>query len=61
MWNGNDIFWEVTTRMMEDSEKIIPCVNHTLVARYLERIGDHARNTSERVIYMVTGERVVKE
>ena len=47
--------------MMEDSKKIGLGINYTLVARYLERIADHACNISERVIYMVTGQRVVKE
>lgn len=57
----DEIFREVITYMMEDSKKITPGINYMLVARYLERIGDHACNISERVIYMVTGERVVKE
>ena len=57
----DEIFREIITYMMEDSRKITLGINYTLVARYLERIGDHACNISERVIYMVTGERVVKE
>ena len=57
----DEIFREVITYMMEDSKKITPGINYLLVARYLERIGDHACNISERVIYMVTGKRVVKE
>lgn len=57
----DEIFREVITYMMEDSKKIGLGINYTLVARYLERIADHACNISERVIYMVTGERVVKE
>lgn len=57
----DEIFREVITYMMEDSKKIGIGINYTLVARYLERIADHACNISERVIYMVTGERVVKE
>lgn len=57
----DEIFREAITYMMEDSKKITPGINYMLVARYLERIGDHACNISERVIYMVTGERVVKD
>ncbi len=33
-------------------------VRYILVARYLERIADHAVNIGERVVYMVTGERI---
>jgi len=57
----DEIFREVITYMMEDSRKIGLGINYTLVARYLERIADHACNISERVIYMVTGQRVIKE
>jgi phosphate transport system protein len=57
----DEIFREVITYMMEDSKKIGIGINYMLVARYLERIADHATNIAERVIYMVTGERVVKD
>jgi phosphate transport system protein len=57
----DEIFREIITYMMEDSKKIGFGINYLLVARYLERIADHACNISERVIYMVTGQRVVKE
>jgi len=33
-------------------------INLLFVARYLERIADHATNIAERVMYMVTGQRV---
>ncbi|RLG23802.1 phosphate transport system regulatory protein PhoU, partial [Methanosarcinales archaeon] len=32
--------------------------NLLFASKYLERIGDHAVNLCESVIYMVTGERV---
>lgn len=57
----DEIFREVMTYMMEDSKKIGLGINYLLVARYLERIADHACNISERVIYMVTGKRFLKE
>ncbi|MGQ9587605.1 MAG: phosphate signaling complex protein PhoU [Thermoplasmata archaeon] len=57
----DEVFREVITYMMEDSKKIGIGINYMLVSRYLERIADHACNISERTIYMVTGERFVKE
>jgi phosphate transport system protein len=52
------IFREILTYMMEDSRKITAGINYVLVARYLERIADHSCNIGERVVYMVTGERM---
>ncbi len=52
------IFREMLTYMMEDSKKITAGINYVLVARYLERIADHSCNIGERVVYMVTGERM---
>jgi len=54
----DEIFREVLTYMMEDSQKITMGMNYQFVARYLERIADHACNIAERVVYMETGERV---
>jgi phosphate transport system protein len=56
----SEVFREVLTYMMEDSHKISMGMNYQFVARYLERIADHACNISERVVYMETGERVQK-
>ncbi len=52
------IFREILTYMMEDPKKITAGINHILVARYLERIADHSCNIGERVVYMVTGDRM---
>ncbi|MGP8321575.1 MAG: phosphate signaling complex protein PhoU [Methanosarcinaceae archaeon] len=49
---------ELITLMVEDPRKLASASHLTFVARYLERIGDHATNICESVVYMVKGERV---
>ena len=45
--------------MMEDTSELTLTLNAALVARSIERIGDHAKNISEYVIYMIEG-RVIR-
>jgi len=53
----DEIFRELVTHMMDGSLRVVTGAHYILVARYLERIADHAVNIGERVAYLVTGRR----
>jgi phosphate transport system protein len=52
------IFRTLLTFMMENPQNIGPSTTLLFVAKNLERIGDHATNIAEMVIYSATGERL---
>ncbi len=52
------IMRECITYMMENPANIPQCTNYIMIARYLERCGDHACKIAEKVHYMITGERI---
>ncbi len=43
------------TYMMEDPRTISACIDLLFVAKSIERVGDHAKNIAQHVVYMVTG------
>jgi phosphate transport system protein len=50
-----NLFNELLALMMEDSRNIRRASSLLFVAKHLERLGDHATNVAEMVIYMVRG------
>ena len=48
------VFRELLNIMLHDSATVEPSLDLILVSRHLERIGDHATNIAEDVIFMVS-------
>ena len=46
------------TFILEDARTVGHVINTVLIVKSLERIGEHARNLAEYILYMVTGENV---
>lgn len=63
VWRNDDeidamytsLFRELLTYMMEDPRNISSCTHLLFCAKNVERIGDHATNIAETVIYQITG------
>jgi phosphate transport system protein len=52
------VFRELLERMIADPATIEPSLDLVLISRHLERIGDHATNIAEDVIFMVSAKDV---
>ena len=49
----DQVFRELLTYMLGDRQTIEPAVDLILISRHLERVGDHATNIAEDVIFLV--------
>lgn len=54
----SQIFRELLTYMLGDPRTIEPGIDLILISRHLERVGDHATNIAEDVIFMVAARDV---
>jgi phosphate transport system protein len=52
------IFRELLTHMLQDPATIEPALDLILISRHLERIGDHATNVAEDVIFILSARDV---
>src|ERR1700677_654135 len=57
----DSIFRELLTYMMGDPRTIASCAHLLFVAKNLERIGDHATNIAEIIVFEITGEPVTDQ
>ncbi|HZR47370.1 MAG TPA: phosphate signaling complex protein PhoU [Candidatus Manganitrophaceae bacterium] len=51
----HQIFRELLSYMAEDQTTISRAIRISFIAKYIERIGDHATNIAEMVVYLVEG------
>jgi phosphate transport system protein len=52
------VFRDLLDHMLRDAAKIEPALDLILISRHLERIGDHATNVAEDVIFIVSARDV---
>ncbi len=57
----DSVFRDLLTHMMEDPRNISFCAHMLFCSKNIERIGDHATNIAETVVYLVTGETMPSE
>ena len=55
---NDQVFRELVSFMVEDPRTITRAMRLIFIAKYLERISDHATNIAEQVIFMVKGSDV---
>ncbi len=57
----DSVFRDLLTHMMEDPRNISFCAHLLFCSKNIERIGDHATNIAETVVYLVTGHPMTSE
>jgi phosphate transport system protein len=51
--------WQETVQTMTEEPQSVPGLAHLfLIAKYLERIGDHSSNIAEMVVFLVEGKDI---
>jgi phosphate transport system protein len=55
---NDQLFRELISFMIEDPHTITRALRLTFVAKYIERVADHATNIAEMVIFMVKGKSI---
>ncbi len=54
----DSVFRDLLTHMMEDPRNISFCAHLLFCSKNIERIGDHATNIAETVVYLTTGQEL---
>jgi phosphate transport system protein len=49
------VFQDLLTYMLNNPELVAPALDLVLISRHLERVGDHATNIAEDIIFLVEG------
>jgi phosphate transport system protein len=57
----DSVFRDLLTHMMEDPRNISFCAHLLFCSKNIERIGDHATNIAETVVYLATGHPLTSE
>ena len=57
----DSVFRDLLTFMMEDPRNISFCTHLLFCSKNIERVGDHATNIAETVVYLVTGNTLPME
>ena len=52
------VFQDLLTHMLNNAEIVPPALDLVLISRHLERVGDHATNIAEDIIFLVEGKDI---